>query len=124
MKSIGKRVFYNCKALTSITIPKNVTSIGNEAFEFCENLKKVTSKIAKPFVIDDFTFSTYSKTTLYVPKGTVAKYKATDSWKKFKFILEEGTTTSIDEVAAQAGELAVTIKTDGGQLAADKASSR
>ena len=35
-----------------------------------------------------------------MPKGIAAKYKATDSWKVFKNILEEGsgTTTGIDDV--------------------------
>ena len=36
-----------------------------------------------------------------MPKGTVDKYKATDGWKKFfKNIVEEGTTTAIDDVEA------------------------
>ena len=30
--SIGKKAFYNCKGLTSITIPNSVTSIGDYAF--------------------------------------------------------------------------------------------
>jgi hypothetical protein len=42
----------------------------------------------------------YSDATLYVPKGTVAKYKATDGWKNFKNIVEEGTTTGIEDVEA------------------------
>lgn len=68
----------------------------------CNNLISVTSKIKKPFAINENTFnnSAYSKGTLYVPKGTVSKYKATESWKRFKYILEEGTTTAIDDVEA------------------------
>ena len=89
-------------------IPNNVKSIGENAFYWCLNLKSVTSKIAKPFVINYSTFfkgfdmyrSTYSKATLYVPKGTVTKYKATESWMYFRNIVEEGTTTAIDDVEA------------------------
>lgn len=80
-----------------------MTSIGESAFGWCNNLQKVTSKITKPFAINDNTFpsDTYSKGTLYVPKGTVAKYKATDGWKNFfKNIVEEGTKTAIDDVEA------------------------
>ena len=33
--SIGDSAFYECKNLTSITIPDGVTSIGSGAFEFC-----------------------------------------------------------------------------------------
>ena len=66
----------------------------------CFFLDKVTSKISKPFAINDNTFQNYNA-TLYVPKGTVDKYKATDGWKKFfKNIVEEGTTTAIDDVEA------------------------
>ena len=66
----------------------------------CFFLDKVTSKISKPFAINDNTFQNYDA-TLYVPKGTVDKYKATDGWKKFfKNIVEEDTTTAIDDVEA------------------------
>ena len=34
---------------------------------------------------------------LYVPKGTIDKYKATDGWKDFVFI-EEGVPAGIDNV--------------------------
>jgi hypothetical protein len=100
--TIGDGAFDDCRSLTSITIPSSVKNIGMYAFEGCTNLKKIVSKIAKPFAIETNTFldETYSKATLYVPKGIAAKYKATDSWKVFKNILEEGsgTTTGIDDV--------------------------
>ena len=101
--SIGEDAFGDCKSLKSVTIPNSVTSIGESAFIGCSKLQKVTSKITKPFAINDNTFPsyTYSKGTLYVPKGTVAKYKATDGWKNFfKNIVEEGTKTAIDDVEA------------------------
>ena len=118
--TIGDGAFDDCVSLTSITIPSSVKNIGIYAFEGCSNLKKIVSKIAKPFAIETNTFlaETYSKATLYVPKGIAAKYKATDSWKVFKNILEEGsgTTTGIDDVVAQDDIDAVTIKAEGGQL--------
>ena len=40
--SIGKRAFYECSRLTSITIPNSVTSIGAGAFEGCNNLTSIT----------------------------------------------------------------------------------
>ena len=40
--SIGSRAFYNCKSLTSVTIPNSVTSIGDYAFFYCTNLTSVT----------------------------------------------------------------------------------
>ncbi|MBQ5476014.1 MAG: hypothetical protein IIT65_15390, partial [Lachnospiraceae bacterium] len=78
-----------------------MTSIEKSAFANCKNLEKVTSMLAKPFAISDETFDsdTYSNATLYVPKGTVAQYKATDGWKNFKNIVEDS-TTAINDVEA------------------------
>ena len=40
--SIGENAFWYCEGLTSITIPSSVTSIGDEAFGHCEGLTSVT----------------------------------------------------------------------------------
>ena len=40
--SIGERAFYNCKAITAVTIPSSVTSIGDWAFRECEALTSIT----------------------------------------------------------------------------------
>ena len=41
LKSIPKYVMYNYKGLTSLTIPANVTEIGDQAFYNCTNLDRV-----------------------------------------------------------------------------------
>ena len=39
---LGEKIFYQCKEVTSVTIPEGVTSIGPSAFDFCFGLKSVT----------------------------------------------------------------------------------
>ncbi len=73
-----------------------MTSIGKGAFVQAD-IPTVISLIENPFNIfgkfsfeRTFTENTFYNATLYVPKGTIDKYKATDGWKDFVFI-EEGT---------------------------------
>ena len=93
--SIGWYAFYGCSGLTSVTIPASVTSIGLYAFDKCNNLADFVSLIQEPFavgnIVSDFI---YKNGTLYVPQGTMAKYKATNGWKQFLW-MEEGVPTSI-----------------------------
>ena len=148
--SIGGGAFNGCSGLTSVTIPNSVTSIGNYAFAHCSGLTSVTigsgvtsigngafdevdiptviSLIENPFTItgktsDSRTFSknTFNNATLYVPKGTIDKYKATDGWKDFVFV-EEGTgggdtpTTQKCEkptISYENGKLTFTSETEG-----------
>ena len=98
--SIGNSAFYNCFGLTSVTIGSGVTSIGNGAFDGVD-IPTVISLIENPFEITGktselrtFTQNTFNNATLYVPKGTIDKYKATDGWKDFAYIVE-GTPTGI-----------------------------
>lgn len=41
---ISSRAFLKCKALKSVTVGKNVKTIGKEAFKGCQKLKKITIK--------------------------------------------------------------------------------
>ena len=93
--SIGHYAFSGCSGLTSITIPNSVTSIGWAAFSGAD-IPTVVSLIENPFSIEGkksssstFSQNTFLNATLYVPRGTIEKYKATEGWKDFVFI-EEG----------------------------------
>ena len=73
-----------------------VTSIGFRAFSDCSSLTSVVSLTKEPFAIygkysDNklFDLNIFNNATLYVPAGTIDKYKATKGWKDFLFI-EEG----------------------------------
>ncbi|MBE5926927.1 MAG: leucine-rich repeat domain-containing protein, partial [Lachnospiraceae bacterium] len=41
IEAIGREIFYNCKALSSITIPEGVTGVGSYAFCDCSSLKTI-----------------------------------------------------------------------------------
>ncbi len=124
--SIGDNAFKGCIGLTSITIPQNVTYIGKNAFEDCD-LQNVISFIENPFEITaqsdyyrTFSNNTYYNATLYVPNGTISKYKATEGWKDFKFI-EEGdgsgnNSTGLSKGVTQVSSKAIMIKTEEGKL--------
>jgi len=102
--AIGDYAFEYC-GLSSITIPKHVTTIGNSAFNHCIQLGTVISEIVDPFEITSYTFSfpkSLNSSTcpaytckLYVPVGTIDKYKATANWNQFPFIFE-GNPAAID----------------------------
>ena len=112
--SIGELAFFECKSLTSVTIPNSVTSIGANAFdgedEDCPNIQTIISLIENPFEIYGkssykspngkdylgvFNPNIFNNATLYVPKGTIDKYKATNGWKDFSHIEENPNETGI-----------------------------
>ena len=87
--TIGSEAFGYCEGLTQITIPSSVTSIGSNAFVGCSALTKLTSNRATPPTVQSTTFNNnmYSNVTLYVPSTTaVNTYKATTYWKNFTTI--------------------------------------
>ena len=65
--SIESQAFYNCKSLTSITIPSGVTFIGGSAFEYCSNLTEITIPDSVTF-IGDGAFYNCNKLTEIINK--------------------------------------------------------
>ena len=85
--SIGSNAFWSCSGLTSFTIPNSVTSIGSNAFYNCTGLTSITCHATTPPTLGNNGFNNFT-IPLYVPKGSVLKYKAADNWRNFVIIRE------------------------------------
>ena len=90
--SIGDGAFSGCTGLTSVTIPNSVTSIGKYAFSYCSSLASVTCEAVNPPQLGTSVFYNVpcEKIPLYVPKNSVAAYKAAYQWNTFNPILPIG----------------------------------
>lgn len=86
--SLEKYAFWGCTSLTTVTIPNSVTSIGELAFSGCSGLTSVVSKMENPCSISSNCFpdKIFMNSTLYVPRGTIDKYKSVKYWNKFNMI--------------------------------------
>ena len=92
--NLGGGAFFACAGLTSITLPNSLTKIDRDAFAYCRALTEIYSYIENPFKVDCWRGVDLKKIQLYVPIGTMDKYKTTSGWAKFTNIVEteEGET--------------------------------
>ncbi len=67
--SIGECAFYECKSLTSITIPNSVTSIGERAFIRCSSLPSIIIPNSVTSIGDDAFYSCSSLTSITIPSS-------------------------------------------------------
>lgn len=92
----------------------------NNLYILVFNISTVISLIENPFKIigqpsgySIFSPNTFNNATLYVPKGTIDKYRATEGWKDFKNILEMVDTADgrvvLDETSTTAPEAANSV---------------
>ena len=83
MTSIGYEAFYNCKNLTSVTIPNSVTSIGSGAFAGCYFEKKnfINNSLldAEANSYWDATIVDSRKDGFVIKDGTLLEYTGNDA---------------------------------------------
>lgn len=93
VSKIGEKAFV-LTGLTKVVIPKTISSIGVDAFSFCDMIS-VVSYIEDPFDTEAFRYLNTSNVTLYVPKGCESKYRETNGWNEFAQIKEMNTYDSL-----------------------------
>lgn len=70
--SIGYEAFYYCDNLTSITIPNSVTSIGEKAFYSCDNLTSITIPNSVTSIGYVAFYSCKNLTSITIPNSVVS----------------------------------------------------
>lgn len=89
---IGKNSIRSLSNLTDLVLPSNLSFIDHFGIGYSPNLKTITCKAPNPpkkYYADGKMFDkSVLNATLYVPKGSVEKYRAADEWKDFKSIQE------------------------------------
>ena len=81
--------------LKKVTLPSTLKEINAMAFNNRRGLTDVIVRATVPPTAGDFAEYVYAA-TLTVPEGTLAAYKAADSWKNFSKIKETDKVTSLD----------------------------
>jgi BspA type Leucine rich repeat region (6 copies)/Concanavalin A-like lectin/glucanases superfamily/Secretion system C-terminal sorting domain/Ig-like domain CHU_C associated len=87
--SIIPNGFINNIGITSVTIPKTIKSIGNDAFTNCKGIKFVNLDWATPLSINPTVFGNVNlgNVRLNVPPGKASVYDATPVWTDFNPIV-------------------------------------
>jgi len=98
---INKNCFYGSVNLSTIILPYTLTEVGESSMH-CSNLKTIYIKSQEPPKIKSsykpasiFSGNAYTESVLFVPSGTISKYKNSEVWKEFNNI-REGIPSSIN----------------------------
>ena len=83
---IGSRAFGNCRGLTEITIPVNVTEIGDGAFQLDSAQNNVVyhvKPIQPPTLGVEVFRNDLADIKIYVPKYSLEAYKTATNWAEY-----------------------------------------
>lgn len=92
---IGDKAFHGCSSISSITFPATMSSIGSRAFENCNMLSEVTSLSVKIEIGSECFANILEDAHLYVPKGTMSRYKNYGWFSYFSYLEEKGIPNDI-----------------------------
>ena len=110
--NIGENAFFNCRNITSITLPNSVTNIEPFAFDFCSSLDTIYCYSTTPPTTTEYAFENYDA-TLYVPCESLEAYKAHEVWGRFNTIqcLEDSIPDPTERVLSCAEAVTVCLET-------------
>ena len=84
IKRIGKSCFHGCKNMRRVDIPSTVSSIGDNAFEYCENLCEIHLTHSTPPTIGANIFEGVREDfKIFVPEESLEKYFNNEGWSKY-----------------------------------------
>lgn len=87
LQTIGDYAFANCASMKEAKLPSSLLTIGDRAFDQSP-LTAVYTYTIEPTTIDQYTFSSYLSSTLYIPLTSKENYYSNTQWSKF-YHLEE-----------------------------------
>jgi hypothetical protein len=92
--------FAYCNRLSKVVIGSSVKELSHSVFFQCSNLSKVSCYAENPPEVlnDAFEGVPLNEATLYVPAGSLEKYKKKDLWSEFKKILPLDNTDEIQSI--------------------------
>ena len=104
--SIGEAAFRWMNNLTSITIPASVEHIGNYAFDVSSYLTSIVCEREYAVEAESNIFNDYSyqEATLYVPAAGIQSYNMTSPWNLFQHKETLGDSTEPETYAVLSGD--------------------
>ncbi len=86
VKTIGLQAFEGCSYISVIVLPESIEEIGAMAFHnySCKHIGLYCKAVTPPKLGESVLYkSDNTNHRIYVPRGSVAAYKAADGWKEF-----------------------------------------